>query len=62
MEEQSILMQRDNYEKWKIAGKKGLDRKATDMVARRLAEYEKPDIDPSIERDLAAYICKRTGR
>ena len=56
------LMQRDNYEEWKIGGKKKLDQKATDVVSKRLAEYEKPDIDPSVERDLAAYIHKRTGR
>jgi len=56
------LMQRVNYEEWKTKGKKRLDQKASDMVSKRLAEYEKPDIDLSIKRDLTAYINKRTGK
>jgi trimethylamine--corrinoid protein Co-methyltransferase len=57
-----MMKQRDYYEEWKLGGKKRLDQKAADMVSRRLAEYEKPDIDPSIEKDLVAYIKKRVGR
>ena len=55
------LMNRQDYESWKDSGKKRLDEVATDAVATRLAEYEKPDIDPEIEKDINKYVKKRKG-
>jgi trimethylamine--corrinoid protein Co-methyltransferase len=53
------LMNRQDYESWNMSGKKTLDEKATNMVARRLAAYEKPKIDPAIEQELSQYVAKR---
>jgi len=53
------LMNRQDYESWNMSGKKTLDETATDMVARRLAAYEKPKIDPAIEKELSQYVAKR---
>jgi len=56
------LATRDEYDIWKETGRKTMDQKATERLTQRLADYEKPDIDPSIERDLAQYVAKRKGR
>ncbi len=56
------LMTRDDYPSWKTAGKNRLDQRATDVLAKRLAAYVKPEIDPELERDLAHYVAKRKGR
>jgi len=53
------LMTREDYQTWKRSGKRGLDRKATDRLAQRLAAYEKPEIEPEIEQDLSRYVAKR---
>jgi trimethylamine--corrinoid protein Co-methyltransferase len=53
------LMPRVNYTSWEAGGKKKLHDLADDKVNQRLAKYEKPDIDPSIELDLTAYVNKR---
>ncbi|NOY46420.1 MAG: trimethylamine methyltransferase [Deltaproteobacteria bacterium] len=53
------LANRASHEGWKQAG--GLDaaRRAARAVEDRLARYRKPDIDPAVERDLAAYVETR---
>ncbi len=53
------LANRQSPEAWKAGG--GLDAaaRAARAVDERLARYEKPDIDPQVERDLAAYVAKR---
>lgn len=53
------LYTRQNYSSWLEAGGKRIDQKASEMLAKRLATYEKPDIDPSIEKALAKYVGKR---
>lgn len=53
------LMKRQDYESWKTMGRKRLNETATDLVSKRLAAYEKPEIDPQIERDLSHYVVKR---
>lgn len=53
------LMAREDYPTWKTSGKKRLDQKATDLLAKRLATYEKPDIEPDMERDLRQYVARR---
>ena len=53
------LMNRQDYESWSLSGKKTLDETATDKVAGRLAAYEKPKIDPDIEKELSQYVAKR---
>ena len=33
-----------------------MDQRASQLLKKRLSAYEKPDIDPSIERDLIKYV------
>lgn len=53
------LMSRANYDSWSAGGKKKIHEVADDKVSQRLATYEKPDIDPSIEHDLTKYVNQR---
>lgn len=56
------LMSRKNPDAWAKAGKKRIDQMAEDRVAQRLAAYEKPDIDPEIEKQLTQYVEKRKNQ
>jgi trimethylamine--corrinoid protein Co-methyltransferase len=53
------LIKRQSYDSWKGTGKKRLDQEAAGVLAQRLDSYEKPDIDPAIERDLAKFVAAR---
>lgn len=53
------LMSRKNYDSWEAAGKKKIHEIADEKVSQRLAKYEKPDIDPSIEQELTKYVNNR---
>jgi len=53
------LMSRKNPDAWAKDGKKRIDQVAEGKVAQRLASYEKPDIDPEIEKQLTEYVEKR---
>ncbi|MCP4721290.1 MAG: trimethylamine methyltransferase [Desulfobacteraceae bacterium] len=53
------LMSRKNPDAWIKGGKKRIDEIAVDKVAQRLAAYEKPEIDPKIEKQLTDYVEKR---
>jgi trimethylamine--corrinoid protein Co-methyltransferase len=55
------LIKRQSYDSWKGTGKKRLDQEAAGVLAQRLDSYEKPDIDPAIERDLAEFVAARKG-
>ena len=55
----SDLMSRQNQAGWKRAGGKRLEETAGDRVSRRLAAYEKPEIDPVVEKELSAYVARR---
>lgn len=52
------LVKRQSYDAWKGSGRKRLDQEATELLAQRLESYEKPDMDPAIERDLAKFVAK----
>jgi len=54
-----LLANRYDYAGWQENGGRRIEHKATDLLNDRLAAYEKPDIDPQIEKDLQAYIEKR---
>ncbi|MCK5836222.1 MAG: trimethylamine methyltransferase family protein [Desulfobacula sp.] len=56
------LMSRKNPDSWEKAGKKRIDQIAEDKVAQRLASYEKPEIDPKIEKQLNDYVEKRKNK
>jgi trimethylamine--corrinoid protein Co-methyltransferase len=53
------LANRHGYAGWQENGGKRIEHRATELLNDRLAAYERPDIDPQIEKDLLAYIEKR---
>jgi trimethylamine--corrinoid protein Co-methyltransferase len=53
------LMTVQDYDSWQSAGGKRVDERASDSVNKRLANYEKPDIDPAIESELSEYVTRR---
>jgi trimethylamine--corrinoid protein Co-methyltransferase len=53
------LYNRKNHKSWLEDGGKRIDAAASDMLAQRLNIYEKPDIDPVIEKNLAKYVAKK---
>ena len=53
------LMTVQNYEGWYSAGGKRVDQRASNLLSKRLANYEKPDIDPAIEQELSEYVTHR---
>lgn len=50
------LAQRSDYENWESAGKKDIVAIAQKHVQDRLVAYEKPDIDPALEKELMQYV------
>ena len=58
----SNLMSRQNQAGWKAGGSKGVDEAATEMVGKRLASYEKPEISPDIEAELSEYVMRKKKR
>lgn len=53
------LANRNGYAAWQENGASRIEHRAADILNQRLAVYEKPDIDPQIEKDLRTYIEKR---
>jgi trimethylamine--corrinoid protein Co-methyltransferase len=53
------LMNRRNHAEWKGTGKKRLDERARETLSKRLAAYEKPFMDPEVERALSEYVARR---
>jgi trimethylamine--corrinoid protein Co-methyltransferase len=56
------LMSRKNKDAWAKAGRQHIYQIAEDKVAQRLAAYERPDIDPDIEKQLTDYVEKRKNQ
>ena len=56
------LMNRQDYESWRMSGKKTLDLEASGRVSIRLAAYKKPKINPDIEHELARYVAERKNK
>ena len=54
-----LLGDRQNYEAWEAQGKTDTVARATARYQKLLAEYEKPEIDPALERELRAYVDTR---
>ena len=53
------LMARQNPEAWTKAGKPSINQVAESKVSQRLGSYEKPAIDPEIEKALIKYVENR---
>ncbi|MEH0019427.1 MAG: trimethylamine methyltransferase family protein [Desulfobacter sp.] len=56
------LAVRGGYEKWRENGKQEMWERAAAYKAERLAAYERPGIDPAIEKELTAYVEKRKAQ
>ena len=50
---------RDEHSRWQANGSKRVDETASEALLKRLAEYEKPPIDPGLETALADFITAR---
>ncbi len=57
----SLLAKRGNYDDWRLKGAGDSGKIAAEHVAKRLAAYVKPDIDPATERDLENYVKAKIG-
>ncbi|MCF6246502.1 MAG: trimethylamine methyltransferase family protein [Desulfobacula sp.] len=44
------------HSKWLEMDPRPMDQRASQLLEKRLSEYEKPDIDPTIENDLIKYL------
>jgi trimethylamine---corrinoid protein Co-methyltransferase len=53
------LGNRQNYQSWSDAGRLPAERRAAEALQARLAKYEKPEIDPGVERALSDYVSQR---
>ena len=73
MEEQTALRCRSEFfapelgnriihSKWKDMDSQDMIARADDLLTKRLQGYEKPDIDPALEKDLAAFVDRRKDR
>lgn len=47
------------YDKWRTKGKKQIWERAMEMKVKRLASYEKPEMEPDIEKELRAFVDRR---
>jgi trimethylamine--corrinoid protein Co-methyltransferase len=57
----SELMRALDFNAWKSGGARTTAERAGDLLVRRLASFEKPDIDPGLESDLAGFVRSRKG-
>ena len=55
------LTRRGTYENWVAHESDNMVKTASDHVRERLEAYEKPEMDPEIERDLNAYVARKYG-
>ncbi len=54
-----FLSSSDNYERWMRNGAKDASARATDVVTKRLAEYEQPPMEDAIREQLEDYVIRR---
>ena len=55
------LSTRAIHGKWKEMELRDMGFRAGKMLEERLSEYEKPDMDPTLVKDLQAYVNERKG-
>jgi trimethylamine--corrinoid protein Co-methyltransferase len=54
-----FLSSSDNYERWMRNGAKDTAARASDVVAKKLAEYDQPPLDDAIRQELEEYVVRR---
>ena len=52
---------RTNHDQWLKTEIREVEKRAGEKLNQRLLAYQKPDIDPSLERELIRYVDKRKG-
>lgn len=57
----SNLSRRSTYEDWEAKDNGNIIARAKQYVQNRLESYEKPDLDPGVEKDLKAYVDRKAG-
>ena len=55
---QPELMTVQDYDGWYGTGAMRVDERASEILNKRLANYEKPDIDPKIESELSEFVTR----
>ncbi|MCG8529779.1 MAG: trimethylamine methyltransferase family protein, partial [Desulfovibrionales bacterium] len=55
------VFQRESYETWSKKGQPSSLSIAAKRVDKLISTYEKPHLDPELERDLDAYMAKTYG-
>ncbi len=56
------LSNRSIHTQWQQSTLREMDQRAGKILENRLFAYQKPDIDPKLERDLVKYVDQRKGR
>jgi trimethylamine--corrinoid protein Co-methyltransferase len=56
------LFKKLDHNTWPREGSKRVEVCAADPRLKRLSAYEKPDIDPAVETDLARFVTQRKNR
>ncbi|MFO7716235.1 trimethylamine methyltransferase family protein [Desulfosarcina sp.] len=59
---QPKLFTRDDYQNWETKGSRCVADRTETMLAQRLAQYEKPPIDPGLEQALVDYVNRQKKR
>ncbi len=53
------LIEPSNHDKWLAMEPRDITARARGLLAKRLAEYEKPQMDPEVEKNLIQYVKDR---
>ena len=53
------LFSKQDHARWTAAGKRTIDKTASEMLTKRLEAYEKPPIGPEVERALSDFVERR---
>jgi trimethylamine--corrinoid protein Co-methyltransferase len=53
------IMNRLPWDAWQSSGDTDIAARAHRVALKRLEAYQKPDIDPAIQRDLESFVEKR---
>ncbi len=53
------LIEPSNHDKWLAMEPRDITARARGLLAKRLAEYEKPQMDPEVEKNLIQYVEDR---
>jgi len=56
------LFSKLDHNTWSREGSKRVEVYAADLLLKRLSAYEKPDIDPAVEADLARFVTQRRNK